>query len=116
MPRTKGSKNKTKIENVDYAALIAEKQQEKDAALAELAEAETAQEDLQAQLDALKETLKAKKAAIKSIDKEISKLTAKKAKADAIAEAEAKKAEAQEMVNKLLAEGMSVDEILEKLK
>ena len=53
---------------------------------------------------------------IKIIDKAIAKLEAKKAKADAAAEAEAKKAEAQEMVGKLLAEGMSVDEILEKLK
>ena len=115
MPRTKGSKNKPKTAAVDYAAQIAEEQAAKDAAIAELADAETAVEDLMAQL-ALKEAVKAKKADIKIIDKAIAKLEAKKAKADAAAEAEAKKTEAQEMVSKLLAEGMSVDEILEKLK
>ena len=81
-----------------------------------MANAETAVDDLMAQLADLKETVKAKKANIKIIDKAIAKLEAKKAKADAAAEAEAKKTEAQEMVGKLLAEGMSVDEILEKLK
>lgn len=116
MPRTKGSKNKAKIAAVDYIVQIEEKQKEKDAALAELANAETAIQELEDQLAEAKETLKVKKADIKAIDKELAKLAAKKAKADAAAEAEAKKAEAQEMVGKLLAEGMSVDEILEKLK
>ena len=111
MPRTKGSKNKAKIAAVDYIVQIEEKQKEKDAALAELANAETAIQELEDQLAEAKETLKAKKADIK-----LTKLAAKKAKADAAAEAEAKKTEAQEMVSKLLAEGMSVDEILEKLK
>lgn len=116
MPRTKGSKNKSKTVAVDYAAQIAEEQAAKDAAIAELANAETAVDDLMAQLADLKEAVKAKKVNIKIIDKAIAKLEAKKAKADAAAEAEAKKAEAQEMVGKLLTEGMSVDEILEKLK
>ena len=116
MPRTKGSKNKPKTVAVDYVAQIAEEQAAKDAAIAELANAETAVDDLMAQLADLKETVKAKKANIKIIDKAIAKLAAKKAKADAAAEAEAKKTEAQEMVGKLLADGMSVDEILEKLK
>lgn len=116
MPRTKGSKNKPKTVAVDYAAQIAEEQAAKDAAIAELANAETAVDDLMAQLADLKETVKAKKANIKIIDKAIAKLEAKKAKADAAAEAEAKKTEAKEIVGKLLAEGMSVDEILEKLK
>lgn len=39
-----------------------------------------------------------------------------KAKAGIAAEAEAKKIQAQEMINQLLANGMSADEILEKLK
>lgn len=43
-------------------------------------------------------------------------LEAKKAKADAKAAEEAKKAEAESVVKKLLASGMSADEILEKLK
>ena len=113
MPRTKGSKNKSKTVAADYAAQIAEEQAAKDAAIAELANAETAVDDLMAQLADLKEAVKAN---IKIIDKAIAKLETKKAKADAAAEAEAKKAEAQEMVGKLLADGMSVDEILEKLK
>ena len=43
-------------------------------------------------------------------------LEAKKAKADAKAAQEAKKAEAESVVKKLLTSGMSADEILEKLK
>lgn len=48
MPRTKGSKNKPKTVAVDYAAQIAEEQAAKDAAIAELANAETAVDDLMA--------------------------------------------------------------------
>ena len=43
-------------------------------------------------------------------------MKAKKAKADAKVAEEAKKAEAESVVKKLLAGGMSADEILEKLK
>lgn len=43
-------------------------------------------------------------------EKELGKLEAKKARE------EAKKAEAEEVLKKLLASGMSADEILEKLK
>ena len=43
-------------------------------------------------------------------------LEAKKAKADVKAAEEAKKAEAESVLKKLLASGMSADEILEKLK
>ena len=42
--------------------------------------------------------------------------TSRQAKADAKAAEEAKKAEAESVVKKLLASGMSADEILEKLK
>ncbi len=44
------------------------------------------------------------------------KLEAKKEKADAKAVEEAKKAEAEAVLKRLLAEGMSADEILAKLK
>ena len=44
------------------------------------------------------------------------KLEAKKAKADQKAAEEAKKAEAEAVLKKLLAGGMRADEILEKLK
>ena len=69
-----------------------------------------------ANIDTLKADLKEKKASLKAIDKEIVKLEAKKAKADAKAAEEAKKTEAESVLKKLLAEGMSADEILAKLK
>ena len=43
-------------------------------------------------------------------------MEAKKAKADAKAAEEARKVEAEEVLKKLLASGVSADEILEKLK
>ena len=52
----------------------------------------------------------------KKAEKEVASLGAKKAKADAKAAEEAKKAEAEAVLKKLLASGMSADEILEKLK
>ena len=60
--------------------------------------------------------LKEKKTALKKAEKEVASLEAKKAKADAKAAEEAKKAEAESVLKKLLASGMSADEILEKLK
>ena len=60
--------------------------------------------------------MKEKKTALKKAEKEVVTLEAKKAKADAKAAEEAKKAEAESVVKKLLASGMSADEILEKLK
>ena len=111
MPRPKGSKNKTKAvkATVDFAAQIAEKQSAKEAAAAEIA-------SITANIDALKADLKAKKVALKKAEKEVAALEAKKAKADAKAAEEAKKAEAEAVLKKLLASGMSADEILAKLK
>ena len=63
-----------------------------------------------------KADLKEKKTALKKAEKEVATLEAKKAKADAKATEEAKKAEAESVLKKLLASGMSADEILEKLK
>ena len=109
MPRTKGSKNKPKTVTVDFATQIAEKQSAKEALTAEIA-------SIAANIDSLKVDLKEKKASLRSIDKEIVKLEAKKEKADAKAAEEAKKIEAESVLKKLLAEGMSADEILAKLK
>lgn len=109
MPRTKGSKNKPKAVIVDYATQIAEKQSAKEALSAEIS-------SITANMDSLKADLKEKKALLKATDKEIVKLEAKKAKADAKAAEEAKKAEAESVLKKLLAEGVSADEILAKLK
>ena len=109
MPRTKGSKNKPKTVTADFATQIAEKQSAKEALTAEIA-------SITANIDTLKADLKEKKALLKAIDKEIVKLEAKKEKADAKAAEEAKKAEAEAVLKKLLAEGMNADEILAKLK
>ena len=98
MPRTKGSKNKPKTVTVDFATQIAEKQSAKEALTAESV-------SITANIDTLKADLKAKKTALKKAEKEVAVLEAKKAKADAKA-----------VLKKLLASGMSVDEILEKLK
>ena len=57
-----------------------------------------------------------KKTALKKAEKEVAMLETKKAKAEAKAAEEAKKTEAETVLKKLLAEGMSADEILEKLK
>ena len=64
----------------------------------------------------LKTDLKEKKTALKKVEKEEVSLEAKKAKADAKAAEEAKKTEAEAVLKKLLASGVSADEILEKLK
>lgn len=110
MARPTGSKNKTKVlDGIDYAAQIAEK----NTATKSLAEEIAA---LGTNIAALNTERKAKEAELKKLNKEIAKLEKKKADADEkIAEA-AKKAEAEDVLKKLLAEGMSTDEILEKLK
>ena len=110
MPRPKGSKNKPKTvkATVDFAAQLSEKQSAK-AASAEIA-------SITANIDALKADLKTKKAELKTIDKEIARIEAKKVKAETKAAESAKKVEAEAMLKKLLASGMTADEILEKLK
>ena len=109
MPRTKGSKNKPKTVTADFATQIAEKQSAKEALSAEIA-------SITANIDTLKADLKEKKAALKKAEKEVTSLEAKKAKEDAKAAEEARKAEAESVVKRLLASGMSADEILERLK
>ena len=107
-PRTKGSKNRPKTNN-DYASKIVEKQET-------IASLNTEIASIQKAIEEQKNTLKEKKTALKKAEKEVASLEAKKAKADARAAEEAKKAEAESVVKKLLASGMSADEILEKLK
>ena len=109
MPRTKGSKNKLKTVTADFATQIAEKQSAKEALASEIA-------SITANIDTLKADLKEKKTALKKAEKEVASLEAKKAKADAKAAEEAKKAEAESVVKRLLASGMSAEEILEKMK
>ena len=107
MPRTKGSKNRPKTNN-DYASQITEKQET-------IASLNTEIVSIQKAIEEQKNTLKEKKIALKKAEKEVASMEAKKAKADAKAAEEAKKVEAESVVKKLLASGMSADEILEKL-
>lgn len=110
MPRPKGSKNKAKsIPSTDFEALIAEKAEAKGNQAAEVAA-------LEENMESIKADLKAKKAELKKLDTEIAKLEAQKAEADAKAAAEAQKAELDETIQKLMADGVSAAEILEKLK
>lgn len=103
MPRPKGSKNKPKAANVttDFAAAIAEKTAEK-------AQLEQNIADTLEQISSLKAQLKSNRAALKSAEKAIAKLEAKKASADA-------KTELDSTVEKLLAEGLTMEEILGRL-
>ena len=107
-PRTKGSKNRPKTNN-DYASQIVEKQET-------IASLNTEIASIQKAIEEQKNTLKEKKTALKKAEKEVASLEAKKAKEDAKAAEEAKKAEAESVLKKLLAGGMSADEILAKLK
>ena len=111
MPRPKGSKNKAKptTQSVDFDTLIAEKSSSKEALVADIA-------TLEENLTSIREELKAKKAELKRLDTELGKLEEQKAAFDAREAEEAKKAELEEMIQKLMADGVSAAEILEKLK
>ena len=111
MPRPKGSKNKVKstTTQLDFDTLIAEKSSSKEALVADIA-------SLEENLTALKADLKAKKAELKKLDTELGKLEEQKAAFDAREAEEAKKAELEETIQKLMADGVSAAEILEKLK
>ena len=109
MPRTKGSKNKPKTVTADFATQIAEKQSAKETLTAEIA-------SITVNIDTLKADLKEKKTALKKAQKERTRLEAKKAAANQKAAEAAKKAEAEAMLKKLLASGMTAEEILAKLQ
>ena len=111
MPRPKGSKNKVKptTQSIDFTSLIAEKSSTKEALVADIA-------TLEENLTSIREELKAKKAELKRLDTELGKLEEQKAAFDAREAEEAKKAELEEMIQKLMADGVSAAEILEKLK
>lgn len=113
MPRPKGSKNKSPrkvtVANNDFEALIAEKSSAKESLTVEIA-------SLEENLTVLKADLKAKKAELKKLDTELSKLEEQKAAFDAAQAEEVKKAELEETIQKLMADGVSAAEILEKLK
>ena len=89
--------------------MIAEKSSTKEALAADIA-------SLEENLTALKADLKAKKAELKKLDTELSKLEEQKAAFDAAEAEAAKEAELEETIQKLMADGVSAAEILEKLK
>ena len=110
MPRPKGSKNKSKMVNViNFADDIAAKNNERDSISAEI-------KTIEENIATLKESLKEKKAALKSVDKEIAKLEKQQAVYEAAQAEAAKRSELDSVLNKLLADGVSASEILEKLK
>lgn len=111
MPRPKGSKNKVKstTQSTDFDALIAEKSSSKEALVADIA-------SLEENLTGIREELKVKKAELKTVEKELGKLEEQKAAFDAAEEEAAKKAELEKTIQKLMADGVSAAEILEKLK
>lgn len=109
MPRTKGSKNRITA-STDFDAQIAKMQKDK-AMLDEGLSKTVAQiEELKTDIKSPRESLKPQKAEIKQTEKEIAKLEAKKA-----AEV-AKKVETEAVLKKLLASGMTADDVLKKLK
>ena len=115
MPRTIGSKNRATT-SADFDAQI--KKLQKDKAMLEEGLSKTVAhiEELKTDIKSLRESLKPQRAEIKQTEKEIAKLEAKKAAAEAKAAEAAKKAEAEDVLKKLLASGVTADEILEKLK
>ena len=112
MPRPKGSKNKVKMKetaSANFEALIAEKTEAKESLSAEVV-------SLEENLNALKSELKAKKADLKRAENELAKLEDQKQAYETAQAEAAKKAELEGFLQKLMADGMSASEILEKLK
>lgn len=115
MPRTKGSKNRVTA-STDFDAQIAKLQKDKTMLEEGLSKTVAQIEELKTDIKSLREGLKPQKAEIKQTEKEIAKLEAKKAATEAKAAEAAEKVEAEAVLKKLLASGMTADEILEKLK
>ena len=104
-----GKKRKSTTAQLDFTSLIAEKAAAKDALVSDIAA-------LEENVNNLKSELKEKKAELKKLDTEITKLEEQKAAFDAKAAADAQKAELEETIQKLMTDGVSAAEILEKLK
>ena len=94
---------------IDYVAELEKKISEKNTLEADI----TA---LEADVDGLKVQLKEKKTALKELDKEIAALERKKSRQDAEALRKAQKEEIDKAIQQLLDEGMSMEEVLNKLK
>lgn len=111
MPRTKGSKNKVKhpIIAVDYVAELDKKYSEKNTLESGIAAVE-------ADIDGLKIQLKEKKTILKKINKEIAGLEDKKRQQDEAALKKAQKEQISIAIQQLLDTGVSMDDVLSRLK
>lgn len=115
MPRTKGSKKRITA-STDLDAQIAKLQKDKAMLEEGLSKTVAHIEELKTDIKSLRESLKPQKAEIKQTEKQIAKLEAKKAVAEAKAAEAAKKVEAEAVLKKLLASGITADDVLKKLK
>ena len=109
MPRPKGSKNKPKAaQNIPLDALIAEESER----IKGLEEEEKA---VEAEIAELSKKLKGLKTDLKKAAKKLQALEEQKAQEAAKAAAAAAKEALQEKIDQLLASGLSLDDILNKL-
>ena len=113
MPRTKGSKNHAKT---DFDVQLAKLQKDKDLLEEGVSKTVAQIEEMKTDIKSMRGSLKPQKAEIKRVEREIAKLETKKAAVEAKAAEAAKKVEAEAVLKKLLASGMTAEEILEKLK
>ena len=112
MPRLKGSKNKPKAAKLNSGADLISAI---DAKTAEKAQLEENIAETQKEIDRLKVQLKANRTSLKSVEKALAKLQTQKAAEDAIAAQQAYQNELNAAVQRLLEQGMSMEDILGKL-
>lgn len=111
MPRTKGSKNKAKRDTVemDYSVVLDKKNSEKYTLESDAAA-------LEADISGLKVQLKGKKAMLKKISKEIVALEEKKRQQDEEMLKKEQKEQIENAIQQLLDDGISMDDVLDRLK
>ena len=107
MPRLKGSKNR--VAEPQEQQSLTEQIHVTEAAIAA---AETELEELLATIDSQKKEYQAKKKAQKQLSARLDELRVKQADEEAKAAAEAKRAEAARLIDKLLSSGKTAEEIL----
>ena len=110
MPRPKGSKNKKKLVPADSIEALLAQRAEAKAAL------EVERDEVAAELAEQKAKLKELNTEIKKIDKELANLEEQKAAAEAAAAAQAAKDTVQNKVAELMAQGLSLEDIMNKLE
>ena len=110
MPRPKGSKNKKSLQTVAQLEEKLAKQMGAKKAL------EAEQAAILAAMEQQKQLLKAKKKEIRAAEKAILALEEKKAEAEAVQTAVAKKMEIEQVVAQLITSGKDAEEILDMLQ